>query len=129
MKLKTIILYGLVGAQLILSGHVAHAADNGFKITATKTLDILAQIIDKKLSSPEGHIQLNADGKISGLMGGQMVTGEWSSKGDFYCRNITIGTKRTDTDCQIILNSPNGIIFHRHRGAGRKVGPYVVSQM
>lgn len=107
----------------------AYAAENSLNIFATKTIDILLLIRDKKLVTDEGYIRLQTDGKITGMMNGAPVTGGWSIKGDFYCRSITYGDKGTDTDCQIILNTDKGIVFHRHRGVGRKVGPYLVQTM
>lgn len=110
-------------------GFTASAAENTLKITATKTLDILADIQDKKLATDKGYIMLQSDGKITGMMNAAPVVGEWSTKDEYYCRSITYGNQRTDTDCQIILNTPDGVIFHRHRGGGRKVGPYLVQIM
>lgn len=103
-----------------------YAAETSIKIEATKTLGILSAIVDKKLATDEGYILLSAGGKISGQMAGDLVSGEWSTKDEYYCRSIKYGDKRIDTDCQIILNSDQGVIFHRHRGGGRKVGPYRV---
>lgn len=98
-------------------------------VTGQKTSVILAQIIDKKLVTKGGFIVLNKQGEITGNVDSNAVTGSWSEKDGYYCRSVTYGSKRTDTDCQIILNTSEGLFFHRHRGGGRKVGPYFAQDM
>ena len=97
---------------------------NALEIKAKTTADILTAITDKKLVNDKGYIMLKSDGKIEGMSDGKSVTGEWSEQGGFYCRSMAVGDGYLDTDCQIILNTDDGLIFHRHKGAGRKVGPY-----
>ncbi|MBL1420720.1 MAG: hypothetical protein COC24_009455 [Alphaproteobacteria bacterium] len=100
------------------------SAVNALEISAKSTAGILTAITDKKLINDKGHIILKSDGKIEGVSDGKLVTGDWSEKDGFYCRSMAVGDGRVDTDCQIILNTDEGLIFHRHKGAGRKVGPY-----
>lgn len=131
MSLNFIKLVAVSGLAVCLSLGIntSFAAENTLEITATKTLDILALIQDKKLVTEDGYIMLQSDGKITGLMKGAPVVGEWSAKDEHYCRSIQYGDGYVDTDCQIILNTKDGVIFHRHRGGGRKVGPYLVQIM
>ncbi|MBL1241372.1 MAG: hypothetical protein COB13_005955 [OCS116 cluster bacterium] len=100
------------------------SAATALEIKAKTTPDILMAITDKKLVNDKGYIVLKSDGKIEGMSGGKSVSGKWSEKDGFYCRSMAVGDGYVDTDCQIILNTDKGIIFHRHKGAGRKVGPY-----
>ena len=56
---------------------------------------------------------------MRGYFKGRFVSGEWSWEGEYYCRDVAIGTRDLGRDCQVVTASANRISYTRNRGSGQ----------
>ncbi|WP_380053660.1 hypothetical protein ACFE33_11890 [Falsihalocynthiibacter sp. SS001] len=62
------------------------------------------------------NLFIHQDGTISGVFGGEQMTGNWEWRRGYYCR--TLASHSQDSDCQLFLLIENGVIGIRDRGQG-----------
>ena len=74
---------------------------------------------DRKQNAGWGYVINRKDGSIRGFYKGEFVSGEWSWEGEYYCRDVAIGTRDLGHDCQVVAVSGNRIAYTRKKGSGQ----------
>jgi len=103
---------------LSISATLSNAADY---VQITKKADFAEIAVDKKLVADWGWVRAGSDGKVSGKVGGDSVSGTWKWKGRFYCRNITFGDTKKGLGCFAVHVSGDNIVFIDDKGKGNQV--------
>jgi len=75
-------------------------------------------IIGKKLFNKQGYSIANADGTVTGQFGGEVWSGTWETKGDFWCREGSVGTETIPYDCQVLTLAGDQLTLIRNQGSG-----------
>ena len=58
------------------------------------------------------------DGTMTGEFDGRKLTGYWYWEDQFFCRDIRLGDRHLDSDCQIVFISGDELTVIRKRGKG-----------
>ena len=112
----------LIGLAATHAIHQASAADG--RITTEQEFREIAA--GKKLVTEGGYVNVGEDGTLTGAFGSGEVTGKWTWEGEYYCRTVQVGFRDLGHDCQAVLVTEDGLVFHRNKGGGRKSPPYQV---
>lgn len=83
-----------------------------------------AKAAGKRLVSEVGWVDVGKDGSLRGEFGGRELTGNWYWEDEYYCRTVRLGDRDMGHDCQAVLVTDDGMVFHRGKGEGRKSPPY-----
>lgn len=74
-------------------------------------------VVGKDLLFNSGVMVLNADGSFGGNFDGDVPTGQWFWQDGTFCRELTIGTRRFERECQRILLKDDRVQFVREDGS------------
>lgn len=101
---------------------VAMAALPQTALAELKRIDDRSEFVQlvagKTLSRPLVKLQVSLDGRISGRGVRWDVTGTWSWKNGFFCRDLDWGGDDLGYNCQEVKANGNEIRFTSDRGAG-----------
>lgn len=113
MKLK----YLLLGVAL--TNFAVSAANADWKQITTEA-GYISALVGKDLIDDDGNTYRNsADGKFSGrVKGGPKIRGAWQWHGNYWCRNVVVGTRELGTDCQKVEINGNRWRITRKKGKG-----------
>ena len=121
MKWKTMLAAtALIGLSASHAIQQASAADG--RITAEQ--EFRAKAVGKKLVTKSGYVNVGKDGSLRGEFGGRELTGKWYWEDGYYCRTVKLGDRDLGHDCQAVLVTEDGMVFHRGKGQGKKSSPY-----
>ena len=112
----------LIGLAATHAVHQASAADR--RITTEQEFREIA--VGKKLVTKGGVVYQGEDGTLTGAFGSRELTGKWTWEGEYYCRTVQVGDRDFGHDCQAVLVTEDGLVFHRNKGGGKKSTPYQV---
>ena len=73
----------------------------------------------KVLTRPLVQLQVSADGRISGKGASWDVTGKWSWKDGYFCRDINWGGDELGYNCQEVAANGDRIRFTSDKGKGQ----------
>ncbi len=62
-----------------------------------------------------------ADGTLKGGSGAKKFSGTWTWEDEYFCREVTVGSKVLEPDCQIIEISGSTLKVTRKKGEGEIV--------
>lgn len=98
---------------------MAGAAQADFAKVQDKN-EFLALVTGKTLSRPLIRLQVSRDGSISGMGARWEVTGNWSWRDGYFCRDLYWGGDELGYNCQEVRARGDGRIrFTSDRGAGQ----------
>ena len=80
--------------------------------------EINSLIVGKNLIYKSCNIVLEENGKMSGKCGDSKAKGNWQFKNGLVCREIMIGKKEFDPDCQLYEIDGNKLKITRNSGKG-----------
>ena len=80
--------------------------------------DFVRLVAGKTLSRPLVRIEVGQDGSISGKGVSWEITGDWTWRGGYFCRNLYWGGDELGYNCQEIKVKDGRIRFTSDRGAG-----------
>ncbi|MEM6888954.1 MAG: dihydrodipicolinate reductase [Pseudomonadota bacterium] len=106
----------LLIAGLAVAGTAAHA--EFAKIDRVE--DFISVVQGKELRRPLINVEVLTDGEISGEGAGWPVTGQWTWRDGYFCRDLFWGGDELGYNCQQVdVRGENWIRFTSDRGAGR----------
>ncbi len=70
------------------------------------------------LTRPLVKLTVTGDGRISGTGAFDDIQGRWQWDGDYFCREMTWGSREIAWDCQTVSAAGDTIRFTAERGAG-----------
>ena len=76
-------------------------------------------VTGKQLTRPLVRLQVSADGEIAGRGAAWDVTGEWTWRSGYFCRNLRWGGDDLGYNCQQVETDGDRIRFIADRGTGR----------
>ena len=74
---------------------------------------------DRALTRFGIRLQVSENGKISGRAFGQKVTGDWTWKGGYFCRDLFVGGDELGANCQMVQVRGDTLRFTSDRGTGQ----------
>ena len=86
------------------------------QITTEK--EFRAKVVGKKLITERGNVTIQADGSLTGQLGGKEVSGEWTWDDGYYCRSVAFGNRQLRDDCQMVTIVGKEVTFYRKKGYG-----------
>ncbi|MDE0057104.1 MAG: hypothetical protein OXP07_03195 [Defluviicoccus sp.] len=110
----------LIGLSANLAIQQASAAD----LRIATEQEFRTKAAGKRLVSESGWVDVGKDGSLMGEFGGRELTGKWYWEDEYYCRTVQLGDRDFGHDCQVVLVTEDGMVFHRGKGEGRKSPPY-----
>jgi len=82
----------------------------------------LEQIGGRKLVQADSWVMISVDGKVKGQGPKKgKITGDWTWKGRYYCRDITIDGVTLPHDCQTVSKKGDTVTFTHKKGEGVSV--------
>lgn len=78
-------------------------------------------VVGKIFRNELGSGRCLPDGTMTGTFDGRNLTGYWYWEDQYFCRNIKVGNKHFDSDCQILFVSGDELTVVRNRGEGETV--------
>ena len=72
----------------------------------------------RKLTALGVALYVSPDGKITGRAFGKDVTGQWTWRDGYFCRDMTFGSKVLAPNCQTVLSTEGRIRFVSDKGTG-----------
>jgi len=91
----------------------------------TEEEEFLRLVRDNKLTRMGIELTVTPSGEIEGSAFGSPVSGSWSWKGDYFCRDFAWGDKQFGYNCQEVARDGNALRFTSDRGAGRSAELYL----
>lgn len=110
----------LIGAAASILIRPASADD----VRITTEQEFRAKAAGKTLVTNGGRVLVGEDGTLSGKFGDRWLLGKWYWDDTFYCRNVILDGRDLGHDCQVVLVTDDGLVFHRNKGHGKKSTPY-----
>lgn len=89
----------------------------GFSQISDKN-DFVSVVDGRKLTRIGIHLDVTPDGKIIGRAFGRDVTGAWTWKSGFFCRDLYWGSRDLGANCQAVRISGDTIRFISDQGSG-----------
>ena len=80
--------------------------------------DFVRAVKDKTLTRPLIRLQVLPDGRIEGRGMMRDVSGKWSWKDGYFCRDLFWGTEDLGYNCQVVHINAQSIRFTADRGVG-----------
>ncbi|WP_240611030.1 dihydrodipicolinate reductase [Oceaniglobus ichthyenteri] len=86
--------------------------------TVTSKSQFVNLVSGRELSRFGIRLSVSPGGSIKGRAFGQPVTGAWTWKGNYFCRDLTYGATTLPTNCQLVQVGGGTIRFTSDQGAG-----------
>ena len=113
-----------IALTALLGGLAAGTAAADFaKVTDER--EFLRLVAENKLTRMGIEVTVTPSGEIRGSAFGSPVTGNWSWKGEYFCRDLAWGDKQFGYNCQEVARDGNALRFTSDRGAGRSAKLYL----
>jgi len=90
----------VLGVAVLGLGACASLQNSGFSELSDPAA-FHSQLVGNTLTSDAGELLISSDGTISGLTGGEALTGTWQWDGT-YCRQGSVGDATLEYECQTI---------------------------
>ncbi|WP_246227712.1 dihydrodipicolinate reductase [Roseobacter ponti] len=80
--------------------------------------EFVALVAGKELKRPFVNLEVSPDGQITGRGAAWPVSGEWTWKDGFFCRDLFWGEDALGYNCQEVKAAGDRVIFTSDQGAG-----------
>ncbi len=106
----------LLAALILTCSATVAAAD--FDVVSDKST-FMQLVSGKKLTRPLVELQVTTDGRIEGTGARWDVTGNWSWRDGYFCRDLFWGGDALGYNCQEVRANGSRLRFTSDRGNGR----------
>lgn len=104
--------------SILLSVIALPASAEGFSQISHER-DFMSILEGRKLTRMGIHLDVTSDGKIIGRAFGRDVTGAWTWREGYFCRDLYWGSRDLGANCQAVRVQGDTIRFVSDKGAGR----------
>lgn len=106
-------------ACLAFAGSLAASAASAEFTKVNDRAAFLSLVAGKTLTRPLINLRVTQDGRIEGMGARWEVTGNWSWRGGYFCRDLFWGGDELGYNCQEVRVNRNRLRFTSDRGNGQ----------
>jgi hypothetical protein len=81
--------------------------------------EFVSLVDGRELRHPGVRLEVMPDGEIRGRGLGVEVTGDWSWRGNYFCRDLQWGSREIGYNCQAVLRNGSTLRFVADQGQGQ----------
>jgi hypothetical protein len=78
----------------------------------------LETIADRELAGEGMRFIVHSDGRISGTVGTDLLSGQWYWEDEYFCRTAALNGEDLGLDCEVIELCGNSMRYTRNKGQG-----------
>ena len=110
-------LWAVIAAfPALFAASEAHA--DSFRLVSDES-EFVELVNGRTLSYPGVSLRVTPDGDIVGKGLGIDVRGDWTWRGNYFCRDLTWGQREIGYNCQAVLRNGSTLRFVADQGSGR----------